>query len=176
MKKIVLALAATTLFSSAFAQTFENSSSGEITFSGEVTTAACSMTSENVPLYSYTVRDLAGATATGEWGQGSIRFINCDLGTGDDAISSVDVSFAKSTGVGTNNRFWSNQGTATNVGVEIQVAGAPLLPATADAPINVALQATGSTLLVQGRTVKLSADDATPGTVKQALRFNAVYK
>ncbi|HIW05717.1 MAG TPA: fimbrial protein [Candidatus Ignatzschineria merdigallinarum] len=177
MKKLTLALAAAmALSSAAYAQS--SSATGTIDFSGEVTTAACSVTSDTINLFSHTTREL-GADGSGKWGTGNIHFYGCDLdpaSSGANTITSVSVEVSPGS-ASEDSKVWKNLGTAKNVGVEIEMQGQPILPAgNVGTGIVAQLTDAGAKIEVAGRTTKVNGTDATPGTVNAKVNFVATFK
>lgn len=176
MKKLSLALATSALLSSmAFAQS--NSATGVIDFAGEVTAAACSVTTETVPLFSHTVKEL-GTDGSGQWGTGNINFYGCDLDPAGSSNPITSVTVEVSPGSASENAdIWKNLGTAKNVGIEVTMQGEPIKPmGNIGAGIKAQLTNAGTKIQVQGRTTKVNADPAKSGTVNTKINFVASFK
>lgn len=177
MKKLSLVLATSVLLSSAaFAQS--NSATGVIDFAGEVTTAACSVTTDTVPLFSHTVKEL-GEDGSGQWGTGNIHFYGCDLDpTGDESTKISSVTVEVSPGSPSEKaEIWKNLGTAKNVGIEVTMQGEPIIPAgNIGAGVEALLTNAGAKIQVQGRTTKVNGTDAKAGTVNTQINFVASFK
>ena len=178
MKKLSLILATSVLLSSAaFAQS--STATGVISFAGEVTAAACSVTTDTIPLFSHTVKEL-GANGSGQWGTGHINFYGCDLdpaGDGSTKISSVTVEVSPGSAAENSTEIWKNLGTAQNVGIEVTMQGEPIIPAgNIGAGVEALLTNAGAKIQVQGRTTKVNGTDAKAGTVNTQINFVASFK
>lgn len=183
MKKLSLALITTlSLSTAAFAQTA--GSDGQIKFTGTVTEKGCTIVAGN----SATVDLGSMPKATlqkqkfGGWGTGQIKFVDCNLdlekeGTALQAVSITIQPGAKAT-FGTD--LWANDGNATGVGIEVEIAGKngmeKVSPAGVATPIEASIDKANGTATynVRGR---MAGDAAvTAGSVDTTISFIASYK
>lgn len=178
MKKLSLMFVTSALLSSiAFSQS--NTATGVISFTGEVTTAACSVTTDTIPLFSYTVKEL-GVNGSGQWGVGNINFYGCNLDpaqSGSNSISSVTVEVSPGSAAENAVNIWRNLGTAENVGIEVRMQGETITPAgNIGNGITAQLTNAGTKIAVEGRTTKVNSADAKAGTVNTQINFVANFK
>ncbi len=172
MKKLVLALAATAALSSAaFAQ---NSSDANIEISGTINESACSMKIKSIDFQSMSIREFAQSGATTGWKSTDIVFADCELsgGAGGNPIDSVDLEVRSGFAADGSADYWANNGTAQNVGVELEVNNTSVKPAGEKFP---ALQLVdGKKVPVRARLVATGTVEA--GSVETAIGVVANYK
>lgn len=177
MKRISLALALMTVTSSAvFAQS--GTTTNSINFKGYVTDSACTVSPiEDVDLGSISVKTLTAGTKGG-WGTTEIIFSDCNLEAGDEVKDKIHLSILPGAQAGTAANLWANDGDATGVGVEIEVAGKAVTPAGLSGSNEIVLNILGDTVktTVRGRTVKSGDGAVTQGTVSARMNFVAEYK
>lgn len=134
MKKNLLAVSAlAALMSSgvAFAQV-DNKEDGDITFTGKVTNAACTLETvgATVQLGSVSARQLAAKNFS-SWKDSSIEFSGCNLGLAEDeqdqAAKKITLTIVGGTGVEGKEAYWANQAEAeVGVGIELRIDGKPV--------------------------------------------------
>lgn len=177
MKKISLTLALTAItFSAAFAQT--SSTTNSINFKGYVTDSACTVSPiEDVDLGSISVKTLMGGQKGG-WGTSEIIFTDCNLDIDGEAKTKIDLSVLAGGAADVAGNYWVNDGNATGVGVEIEIAGKNIKPAGISGTEAISLDILGDTVrtTVRGRTVNAGTGDVTEGTVSARMNFVAEYK
>lgn len=180
MKKLVLALGITTaLTASAFAQTAQNQSNGQIEFSGEVTNASCTLNPiKPVNLGSVSKNSLKTAGAGAGWGTSTIQFVDCELGTEDnnDVITSVTLDIQPGTAAANNSELWENTALdgADNVGISVKIDNKNISPTGGELVTKNILKDGTLSLNVAGRIV--ATGEATPGKVESTVNFVAKYK
>lgn len=180
MKKLTLALAvaALSLSTSAFAADAAHAQ-GEIKFTGMVTTAGCTVvpndSNSSINLGSVPVAKLQNK-GTSPWVTGEIKFEGC-AAEGESELNTVSLTVNHGLAVKENSTLWLNEGSAQNVGVNVQISGdegfTAVLPDGSSAPIKAAIKGETAIYKVQGQMVGTGVVGA--GTVATTLRFTAEY-
>lgn len=173
MKKTVLATAALTVLMGSATVFAQAQSTGEIQFSGEVTSATCTMNPiDTVNLGSISTRTLTGVGTYGGWGHTTIQFTDCELG-GD--LSSIELTVGAGVSANGNTDLWENTyGQAEKVGIEVKIDGQAVPPAGTTAPIIATISGSTVEYRVSGRMAALG--QATEGAVGTTLNIVASYK
>lgn len=134
MKKSLLAIATLSVLLTSgvsFAQV-DNKEDGDITFTGKVTNAACTLETvgATVQLGSVSARQLAEKNFS-SWKDSSIEFSGCNLGLAEDeqdqAAKKITLTIIGGTGVEGKEAYWANQAEAeVGVGIELRIDGKPV--------------------------------------------------
>lgn len=187
MKKLSLALvAALSLSTAAFAQTAGTAGSdGQIKFTGTITEKGCTIIAGNsatVNLGSMPKAHLM-KQKYGAWGTGQVRFVDCNLEIDgkkpEKPLQTVSITIqkgAKST-VTTAPDLWANDGTAENVGIQVEIDGQQVTPNGQTEPLEAKIDSVNGTATynVRGRMVGAETG-VTAGSVETTVSFVASYK
>lgn len=184
MKKLSLALvAALSLSTAAFAQTA--GSDGQIKFTGTITEKGCTIiagNSANINLGSKPQANLM-KEKYGAWGTGQVRFVDCNLEIDgkkpEKPLQTVSITIqkgAKST-VTTAPDLWANDGSAQNVGIEVEIDGQKITPNGTPSPLEAKIDSVNGTAIYNVRGRMVGADSGvTAGSVETTVSFTASYK
>ncbi|UNM96297.1 type 1 fimbrial protein [Ignatzschineria rhizosphaerae] len=173
MKKMTLTLALIAATTSAvFAQAMNT-----INFKGTVTDSACTLNSvEDVDLGSIAVNTLKNGK-TGGWGSSEIIFTDCNLDAEEGAAKDkIVLSVLPGTAADSGNKYWFNEGDASNVGVEIQISNTAITPDGKSEIPQLAISGNTVKTTVRGRTVKSGSGDPSVGSVSARINFVADYR
>lgn len=178
MKKLTLILTASLLFTSLASAQVANQSSGQIKLRGVVTKSSCSLNPViPVDLGSISQNSLKADGQGAGWGYTSIEFVDCEVGTGEDAVSAVHLAVQPGASANANNALWANtaQSGASNVGVEVEIDNKKVTPLGSDDLLSKKISKNGLvTFNVAGRIV--ATGKAEPGLVESTINFIANYK
>ena len=189
MKKILLTtsvLAALISSGTAFADTNKNFSTGTITFTGEITNVSCSFDNSNatVDLGKPSALVLTKDGDSSPLATTELIFSKCELGSTEGGnseipvVSQVAITVLEGTPVpnSSNPNLWKVNGSAENVGLEVQIADKviPVAGLSAEDAVTVDLVKAGNKVKVGGKIV--ATGKATPGSVNAVVEIVATFK
>lgn len=182
MKKLSLALIATfSLSTAAFAQV--PGADGQIKFTGTVTEKGCTIVAGNSAIVNLGAMPKAALKNNkGAWGESQVRFVDCnlELKEGGKRLESVQLTIKPGFNAGFANELWANNGTATGVGVEVEIAGnkgmQKVTPAGVSSPIEAKIDGINDSATYQVRGRMVGDKNVTAGSVESIVSFVASYR
>lgn len=179
MKKLTLALAAIlSLSTAAFAQEDPGpvvGSSGQVKFTGTVTKAGCTIvTGNNATIDLGSVPEETLKESYTAWSTGEIKFEGCLLN--DQEITTVNLTIEPGPEMGSNNEVWGNNGTAADVGIEVEIKNTQVPPTGVITPIEAKIDQVNGTAIYPVRARMVGGTEVTAGSVDQTISFVASYQ
>lgn len=184
MKKLSLALvAALSLSTAVFAQV--PGANGQIKFTGTITEKGCTIVAGNSAIVNLGAMPKAALkNSKGAWGESQLKFVDCNIdfkeGTGATKLQAVQLTINPGFNSSLSPDLWANNGTAEDVGVEVQIADEngmqDVTPAGVTTPLVANIDPVNDSATYQVRGRMVGGENVTAGSVESIISFVASYK